>query len=188
MNAKSFLFVAAWMKPLKTLPAEQRWNVMEAIAEYATTGQMTKELELMETIAFAFIRNEIDRMQAHRAELSESRRDSATKRWKKAQQPTNQPEIPAKNAANATNDANNANDANVCNEIQEDAPFISESVSESVSESKSESKKSSSTSSYVRARGRECRQRLFLSSSRQKKSDNCFHKQLPLSAFHNTFY
>ncbi len=184
MNAKSFLFVAAWMKPLKTLPAEQRWNVMEAITEYATTGQMTKELDLMETIAFAFIRNEIDRMKAHRAELSDTRRESANKRWKKDQQPTDQTEIPAKNAANATNDAN------ACKAKQADAPFISESVSESVSESKSESesKKSSTTSSYVRARGSECRQRLFLNSARQKESDNCFHKQLPLSAFHNTFY
>ncbi len=41
MNAKTFLFVAAWMKPLKTLPLEQRWNVIEAITEYATTGQIT---------------------------------------------------------------------------------------------------------------------------------------------------
>ncbi len=74
MNAKSYLFVAAWMKPLKMQPAYQRWNVMEAIAEYATTGQITKELDPMETLAFLFIRNEIDRMKSYRADRTKKRR------------------------------------------------------------------------------------------------------------------
>ncbi len=65
MNAKTFLFVNAWMVPLKTLPLEQRWNVMEAVAKYATTGLLSKELVPMKTLAFLFIRNEIDRMNAY---------------------------------------------------------------------------------------------------------------------------
>ncbi len=148
MNAKTFLFVAAWMKPLKTLPLEQRWNVVEAIAEYATTGQLTKELDPMETLAFLFIRNEIDRMNCYRKERSERKRQ-ATKH-----QPEKNPEITNKAIETHSNDANDANDAKACSEIQDDAPFDIISVSESVSESKSESNKKSSSSTRVGVRKR----------------------------------
>ncbi len=142
MNAKSFLFVGAWMQPLKTLPLEQRWNVLEAIVEYSTSGEVTITLNAMETLAFMFIRHEIDRMKEHRAELRETRRESANKRWKKGQ----------KAVAQAKEEATiDANDANVCKAKQEDAPFISESVSESVSKPVSE--KSTTTATCVRARG-----------------------------------
>ncbi len=145
MNAKSFLFVAAWIKPLRTLPIEQRWNVLEAVTEYATTGQMTKQLDLMETIAFAFIRNEIDRIKNYRAEARERKRIACNTPQEKECETTDKPEetIPG--------DTNDANDANACIEEQEDAPFDIISVSVSESESKSESdKKSSSTSTCVR--------------------------------------
>ena len=66
MSHKSFLFVGAWMQPLKALPLQQRWNVMEAIVEYSTSGSISTSLDTMETVAFAFIRNEIDRMTHHR--------------------------------------------------------------------------------------------------------------------------
>ncbi len=141
MNAKSFLFVAAWMKPLKTLPLEQRWNVVEAIAEYATTGQLTKELDPMEALAFLFIRNEIDRMNCYRKERSE-RRHRATKTQQEKDR-----EHPNKAIETHSNDAN---DANACNEIHEDAPF--DIISVSVSESKSESVKKSSSSTRMRVR------------------------------------
>ncbi len=137
MNAKSFLFVAAWMKPLKGLPAEQRWNVMEAIAEYATTGQLTKELDPMETLAFLFIRNEIDRMNGYREERRERRRTEVNSPREEESLPTDQ---------TPSEDANNAN---ACQPIQEDAPFDIISVSESVTESESD-KKSTTTSSRVR--------------------------------------
>ncbi len=146
MNTKSFLFVSAWMKPLKALPAEQRWNVMEAIAEYATIGQMTKQLDPMETLAFLFIRNEIDRMNCYRAERSERRRSAAQKPQEKDPEPIDEA---------LSEDANGAKDANACKPIQEDAPLyiISESVSVSESKSVSESnKKSSSTRVRVRER------------------------------------
>ncbi len=132
MNAKTFLFVKAWMEPLKTLPLEQRWNVMEAVAKYATTGRLTKELDPMETLAFLFIRNEIDRMNAYREEQREKRLATANSRKKKDSEPIN--EAPEEYA-------NDANDANTCKPMQEDAPFDIISVSESVSESKSESVK-----------------------------------------------
>ncbi len=139
MNAKTFLFVKAWMEPLKTLPLEQRWNVIEAIAEYATTGRLTKELDPMESIAFLFIRNEIDRMNAYREKQRERRLATANSRKKKDSEPIN--EAPEEYA-------NDANDANTCKPMQEDAPFDIISVSES----KSESVKKSSSMTRVRVR------------------------------------
>ncbi len=133
MNAKTFLFVAAWMKPLKNLPLEQRWNVMEAIAEYATSGLITKELDLMETIAFLFIRNEIDRMKNYRKETYEKSRNATKTQQGKDREITNK--------ANETA-LEDTNDTNACKNIQEDAPYDIESVSESESKS---NKKSSST-------------------------------------------
>lgn len=143
MNAKTYLFVAAWIKSLKALPVEQRWNVLEAITEYATTGQLTKQLDQMETIAFSFIRNEIDRMKRYRIEVCERRRTTSNHYQGKECDNNDQPEV------TIPEDTNDANDANACNELQEDAPLdiISVSVSESKSESGSD-KKSSSTS-YV---------------------------------------
>lgn len=143
MNTKSFLFVGAWMQPLKTLPLEQRWNVLEAIVEYSTLGEVTMPLDVMETIAFGFIRNEIDRMQTKRADVCERRRESANKRWKKDQ----------KSIAKATEEASDdANDANACKAKQADAPYDIESVSESESKPVLE-KKSTTTATCVRARG-----------------------------------
>ncbi len=142
MNAKSFLFVGAWMQPIKSLPLEQRWNVLEAIVEYSTSGEVTLTLDAMESLAFTFIRHEIDRMKEHRAELRETRRESANKRWKKDQ----------KAVAQAKEEATiDANDANACKVKQADAPFISESVS--VSESKPVSEKSTTTATCARVRG-----------------------------------
>ncbi len=142
MNPKSFLFVGAWMEPLKALPLEQRWNVIEAIVEYSLTGELTKHLELMETIAFGFIRNEIDRMQSKRTEVGEKRREAANARWKKGQQTP-------KHAVTAASD--NTMDANACKAIQDDAPY--DILSESESESRPASEKSTTTATRVHARG-----------------------------------
>ncbi len=150
MNAKTFLFVGAWMKPLKTLPLEQRWNVIEAITEYATTGQITKELDPMETIAFLFIRNEIDRMNAYRKAKSERCRSAIKDKCEKAQKAETEERIVGTNNTNDANDTNNTNDANACKAMQEDAPFDIISVSESVSESKSNKKSTSTTRVRVR--------------------------------------
>ncbi len=144
MTAKSFLFVAAWMQPLTALPLPQRWNVIEAIMEYSISGEVTMSLDPMETLAFGFVRNEIDRMKSYRAERRETRRATADRRCEKEQKPIEQP----KKEAN-----DEANDANVCKAKQADAPYyiLSESKSESESESESEKKSSSSTSrAYVR--------------------------------------
>ncbi len=127
---------------------------MEAIVEYATTGILSNSLNVMENIAFGFIRNEIDRMKQHRSEVCERRRAAANTRWEKAEQTSKQTE---------TKDTNQLPDANACKSMHSDAPYhISESVSESVSGSKSESEnKSSTTSSGVRVRGIAGKENIF---------------------------
>ncbi len=160
MSTKSFLFIASWMKPLKNLPLQERWNVLEAIVEYSTFGTLSISLNAMENIAFSFIRNEIDRMKQHRSEVCERRRAAANTRWGKERQPSKQTdatvfnELPDANAckemhSDETVSNNELPDANACKDMHHDAPYHI-----SVSESKSESdKKSSTTSSCARERG-----------------------------------
>ena len=145
MNPKSFLFIKSWMQPLKALPLQQRWNVMEAIVEYSTSGCIPESLDTMETLAFGFIRNEIDRMRHHRNETHAKRRAVANVHREKKQHTAMQTD-----AVNSNDDS----DAKACNSLHDDAPYDIVSVSKSKSESGSESeKKSSSTSSGVRVRG-----------------------------------
>ena len=143
MNPKSILFIKSWMQPLKALPLQQRWNVMEAIVEYSTSGCIPESLDTMETLAFGFIRNEIDRMRHHRNETHAKRRAVANVHREKKQHTAMQTD-----AVNSNDDS----DAKACNSLHDDAPYDIVSVSESKSESGSE-KKSSSTSSGVRVRG-----------------------------------
>ncbi len=147
MKAKSFLFVGSWMEPLKALPVEQRWNVMEAIVEYATSGVLCRKLELTESIAFAFLRNEIDRMRNYRTEVCESRRTTDNVRRRKECQAPKQA---------VESDSEHTMNANACIAMQGDAPYDIVSVSESESKSKTKSvsdKKSSSSTTCARVRG-----------------------------------
>ncbi len=149
MSTKSFLFICSWMQPLKNLPLQERWNVLEAVVEYATSGTITTSLSVMENIAFGFIRNEIDRMRQRRAEVCQRRLAAANARWGK--------EGRASKQTNTKEAKCELPDANACKCMQQDAPYhieSSESVSGSVSGSKSESeKKSSTTSSGARVKG-----------------------------------
>ena len=117
MNQKSFLFVGAWMQPLKSLPIRQRWNVVEAIVEYSTSGKVSETLDPMEIVAFGFIRNEIDRMHSRRLEVCEKRRTAAAARWGKEKEDGKQTY------------------AKACKADQADAPYDYDTVSESNSES-----------------------------------------------------
>ena len=141
MNPKSFLFIKSWMQPLKALPLQQRWNVMEAIVEYSTSGCIPKSLDTMETLAFGFIRNEIDRMRHYRNETHAKRQAAANVHREKKQHTAMQ--------TDSENSYENT-DAKACNALHHNAPY--DIVSESKSGSESE-KKSSSTSSGVRVRG-----------------------------------
>ncbi len=147
MSTKSFLFISSWMQPLKNLPLQERWNVIEAIVEYSTSGTISKSLGVMENIAFGFIRNEIDRMKRHRSEVCERKRAAANTRWGKNNK--------ASKDMDATAVFNQHTDANACKCMHSDTPYDIESVSESNSESESkpESEKKSSTTSGVCAGG-----------------------------------
>ena len=157
MNHKSFLFVGAWMQPLRTLPLQQRWNVMEAIVEYSTSGSFSTSLDTMETVAFVFIRTEIDRMKHHHNEACMkrhsaandhhnetcSKRQATASELREKRQPTALQTGPVKTPEDS--------DAKACKALHPDAPYDIESVSESVSISESD-ETTSSTSSGVRAR------------------------------------
>ena len=142
MNPKLLLFIGSWMKPLKALPLQQRWNVMEAIVEYSTSGNVPESLATMEELAFDFIRNEIDRMKQHRKEACRKRR-AAANALREKEHPTE--------LHRETGNVHEASDAKACKAVHTDVPYDieSESISESISESESD-KKSSTTSSGVR--------------------------------------
>ena len=171
MNPKSFLFIKSWMQPLKALPLQQRWNVMEAIVEYSTSGCIPESLDTMETLAFGFIRNEIDRMRHHRNETHAKRRAAANVHREKEQQTAMQTD-----SENSNDDSN----AKACNALHHDAPYDIESVSKSESGSESESeseseKKSSSTSSGVRMRGNAGKYSPMMTPNRRQTSPAMMH-------------
>ena len=157
MNHKSFLFVGAWMQSLRALPLQLRWNVMEAIVEYSTSGSISISLDTMETVAFGFIRTEIDRMKHHRNKACMkrhpaandhhnetcSKRQAIASELREKRQPTALQTGPVKTPEDS--------DAKACKALHPDAPYDIESVSESVSISESD-ETTSSTSSGVRAR------------------------------------
>ena len=136
------------------VPLRQRWNVMPAIAEYATSGIVPESLDPMETLAFGFIRIEIDRMRSYGNARREKCRQSTDvcpeNKLTESEQTfpcaMKEDEIQDTETADALS-ADDTSDANACNAEQEDAPYdiISESVSESVSESKSDITSSSTT-------------------------------------------
>ena len=158
MNHKSFLFVGAWMQPLRALPLQLRWNVMEAIVEYSTSGSISTSLDTMETVAFGFIRNEIDRMKHHHNEACMKRHPAANDHHNETcrKRQATACELREKRLPTAMQTGHvktpEDSDAKACKALHPDAPYDIESVS--VSESISESDETtSSTSSGVRARG-----------------------------------
>ena len=157
MNHNSLLFVGAWMQPLRALPLQHRWNVMEAIVEYSTSGSISTSLDTMETVAFGFIRTEIVRMKHHHNKACMkrhpaandhhnetcSKRQAIASELREKRQPTALQTGPVRTPEDS--------DAKACKALHPDAPYDIESVSESVSISESD-ETTSSTSSGVRAR------------------------------------
>ena len=157
MSPKSFLFVASWIRPLRQLPLRQRWNVMQAIAEYATSGIVPESLDPMETLAFGFIRIEIDRMRsygnARREKYHQSTDVCPEKKLTESEQTfpcaMKEDEIQNTETADALSADDDASDVNACNAEQEDAPY--DIISESVSESKSDITSTTTTHAHVRS-------------------------------------
>ena len=148
MNPKSLLFIGSWMKPLKALPLQQRWNVMEAIVEYSTSGNVPGSLDTIEALAFGFISNEIDRMKQHRKDACRKRR-AAANALREKEHPTE--------LHKASGNVHEDSDAKACKAVHTDAPYDIESESISESGSKSESDKKVVDDVVGRARVREGR-------------------------------
>jgi hypothetical protein len=83
---KSFIFYSSWYEVLKDFSSEVRFEVYEAIMEYAISGTLI-ELKPMSKIAFSFIRKDIDENNKRYDETVLKRSDAGKKgmavRWSK---------------------------------------------------------------------------------------------------------
>ena len=84
MKGNSFVFHTEWKDILKEYREEVRLEVYEAIIEYATSGTLI-ELKPLSKMAFAFIKQQIDKDRENIETISEKRRKAgqkgAQKRW-----------------------------------------------------------------------------------------------------------
>lgn len=81
MENKTFMFVSSWIEPLRKLSLQERWNLMEAIVEYALTEKTGIPFSPVEDMAFTFIRADIERMQSKYKSVCQKRRQAANSRW-----------------------------------------------------------------------------------------------------------
>lgn len=83
MENKAFMFMPAWITPLTALPAEERWNVVVSIVEYASCSSRSIILSPAAEMAFAYISADIDRMKKNYLAVCEKRKAAAESRWSK---------------------------------------------------------------------------------------------------------
>lgn len=107
----SMIFYASWKEAIKDMPDNVRLEVYEAVIDYAMTG-VTPDLSSLASLAFSFIRQDIDRNTDKYEKLSEIRRNAgrlggAPKGNQNARKTTKT----TKNNQNNTND--NDNDKNI---------------------------------------------------------------------------
>lgn len=60
MDRESFIFYGSWHEAIKDLPNDVRLEIYDSIMEYAISGKCT-DLKPMASIAFKFIKNDLDR-------------------------------------------------------------------------------------------------------------------------------
>ena len=110
MKKDSFPFNLKWCNALLSQPNEVRLEVYDAIMNYALSGE-TAELSPIASMAFSFIKEEMDKDRTNIEDLVVKRRNAALTRWqKKKAEPNNTTDANAYFAMQ--NDAKNANDAN----------------------------------------------------------------------------
>lgn len=110
MKKDSFPFNLKWCNALLSQPNEVRLEVYDAIMNYALSGE-TAELSPIASMAFSFIKEEMDKDRTNIEDLGLKRRNAALIRWqKKKAEPNNTTDANAYFAMQ--NDAKNANDAN----------------------------------------------------------------------------
>lgn len=97
MKGNSFVFHTEWKDILKEYREEVRLEVYEAIIEYATSGTLI-ELKPLSKMAFAFIKQQIDKDRENIETISEKRRKAgqkgAQKRWSKVKKKQTTPAPP----------------------------------------------------------------------------------------------
>lgn len=97
MKGNSFVFHTEWKDILKEYREEVRLEVYEAIIEYATSGTLIK-LKPLSKMAFAFIKQQIDKDRENIETISEKRRKAgqkgAQKRWSKVKKKQTTPAPP----------------------------------------------------------------------------------------------
>lgn len=101
-----FVFKKEWREALKGYPAEVRAEVYEAIMAYAFEGVVLPMSDLAK-MAFNFIKLAIDAMQESYAKKCNRNRESANRRWNKAE-----------DANGCERIQTDANDANGCETMQ----------------------------------------------------------------------
>lgn len=82
MKTTTFIFDSSWLSVMTMLSAESRWRIILAINEYASNSAVSLPLSESESVAFDFIRPELDRQMTKRREISEIRRKAASGRRK----------------------------------------------------------------------------------------------------------
>lgn len=84
MEKETFVFRISWYKVLKNLPGDIQLEVYNAIMSYAS-GEGISDLSAMASVAFAFIKEDIDKDLAKYSEKIERRREAgksgSEKRW-----------------------------------------------------------------------------------------------------------
>ncbi len=97
MKGNSFVFHTEWKDILKEYREEVRLEVYEALIEYATSGTLI-ELKPLSKMAFAFIKQQIDKDRENIETISEKRRKAgqkgAQKRWSKVKKKQTTPAPP----------------------------------------------------------------------------------------------
>ena len=119
---EGFMLYTAQYPAIKTMTQEQKGDLLDALYAYAIDGaQISAEADPMVQMAFAFIRDAIDRAQGKYEAKCERNRQTALKREQKkreAQTYTNVHEHDADNAAEHEREGK----AQTCTNVHERAP------------------------------------------------------------------
>lgn len=95
MERNSFIFYKGWREAIKDLPDDVRLEIYESIIEYATTGNL-RGLKPMASIAFNFIKIDIDRDTEKYMSTVERNRNNGSKGGRPKSENPNEPKEPTK--------------------------------------------------------------------------------------------
>ncbi|MBS9774738.1 MAG: hypothetical protein KGV59_06240 [Tenacibaculum sp.] len=105
MKRDSFVFYKSWLNVIKDLPKDVQLEIYHAIMEYAINGNLV-ELKPMAKVAFAFIKQDIDRDTEKYISIVERNRENGKKGGRPKTQKT---QVVIEKPKKADNDNNNSN-------------------------------------------------------------------------------